>query len=66
VYADFTIPPGASLFTNNGGKPVYVARPRYNSEFLYNIPSLKLVGVLDGSGAQVANYHTTECWFSKK
>jgi hypothetical protein len=66
VYSDFELPTGANLFSNNNGKLVYVARPRYNSEFLYNIPSLKAVGILDGSGAQIPDYHTKECWFSKK
>lgn len=66
VYADFTPPSGANLYANNNGKLVYVCRPRYNSEFLYNIPSLKKVGILDGSGAQIPDYHTKECWFSQK
>jgi hypothetical protein len=66
VYSDFTPPSGASLFANNNGKYVYRCRPRYNSEFLYDIPSLILVGALTGAGSQVPDYHTLECWFSQK
>ncbi|MDE3236334.1 MAG: SusD/RagB family nutrient-binding outer membrane lipoprotein [Bacteroidota bacterium] len=66
VYADFTPPPTGTLFSNNNGKYVYRCRPRYNSEFLYDIPSLTKVGALDGGGSQVPDYHTQECWFSLK
>ncbi len=66
VYADFTPPPPGNLFSNNNGKYVYRCRPRYNSEFLYDIPSLQVVGALDGAGSQVPDYHTKECWFSLK
>jgi hypothetical protein len=59
VYADFTLPSGLDLFTDNGGLPVYRARPRYNSEFLYNIAAL------DAVGGRALNYHTKEQWFSK-
>ncbi len=65
VYAGF-IPGGGSLYPDNGGKSVYRARPRYNSEYLYDVPSLKLVGALDASGSQVPDYHTKETWFSQK
>ena len=70
VYADFAPPvvspaSGAALFPNNNGKLVYRCRPRYNSEFLYDIPSLKLVGALDASASQVVDYHTLECWNTK-
>jgi len=65
VYAGFTPPAaGTTLFANNNGKYVYRCRPRYNSEFLYDIPSLTLLGALDASGNQVIDYHTKECWFS--
>ena len=65
VYADFAPPSGTFLFPSNNGKFVYRCRPRYNSEFLYDIPSLKLVGALDGSASQVVDYHTLECWNTK-
>jgi hypothetical protein len=57
VYAGFTIP--APLNVNNLGKLPYRARPRYNSEYLYNIPSLQKVGAL------AQDYHTKEQWFSQ-
>ncbi|MCX8020415.1 MAG: SusD/RagB family nutrient-binding outer membrane lipoprotein [Chitinophagaceae bacterium] len=59
VYADFTPPSGADLFTDNNGKLVYRARPRYNSEYLYNIAAL------DAIGARALDYHTKEMWFSR-
>lgn len=64
IYAAFK-PGGGDLFVNNNGKYVYRARPRYNSEYLYDIPSLKSVGAVDGEGSQVVDYHTMESWFSK-
>jgi hypothetical protein len=59
VYADF-VPGGGTLYINNNGKYVYRARPRYNSEYLYDIPSLQKVGALN------LDYHTYECWFSQQ
>jgi hypothetical protein len=60
VYVGFTPPSGTSLFSQNLGKLVYRCRPRYNSEYLYNIPSL-----LDIGAYPVGNdYHTKQCWFS--
>lgn len=59
VYADFIVPTGTDLFTINEGKPVYRARPRYNSEYLYNVDELKRLG------ADLPTYHTVEQWFSK-
>jgi hypothetical protein len=59
VFADFTLPSGLDLYTDNGGLPAYRARPRYNSEFLYNIAAL------DAVGGRALNYHTKEQWFSK-
>ncbi|MFL9484973.1 SusD/RagB family nutrient-binding outer membrane lipoprotein [Chitinophagaceae bacterium LWZ2-11] len=66
VYSDFAPPAGTSLYANNNGKLVYRARPRYNSEYIYDVPSLKLVGALDAGASQVPDYHTKECWFSLK
>lgn len=59
VYADYTLPTGSDLWPDNSGKWPYRCRPRYNSEFLYNIAALDLVG-----GRQL-DYHTKEQWFSK-
>jgi hypothetical protein len=60
VYVDFIPPSGVDLFTNNNQKWVYRARPRYNSEYLYNIAELQRLGGLD------LDYHTKEQWFSQK
>ncbi len=61
VYADFTPPSGVDLYTDNGGKLVYRAKPRYNSEYLYNIPELTRIGAIPG-----LDYHTKEPWFTQK
>lgn len=64
VYAGFKVPAGADLFSgssgSNNGKVVQRARPRYNSEYLYNIPALTLIGAYPVGN----DYHTKECWFS--
>lgn len=57
VYAGFTIP--ATLHIYNAGKLAYRCRPRYNSEYLYNIPALQKIGAL------ASDYHTKEHWFSQ-
>ena len=59
VYNSFTPPSGTDLFVNNNGKLVYRARPRFNSEFLYNIAAL------DGVGGRLLDYNTKEQWFSQ-
>ncbi|MBX2927743.1 MAG: SusD/RagB family nutrient-binding outer membrane lipoprotein [Saprospiraceae bacterium] len=55
VYTGFTLP--ATLYLDNGGQPVYRLRPRYNSEFVWNLDAL------NGIGATEANFHTQELWF---
>lgn len=60
VYADFTLPSGVNLYVDNGGKPVYRVRPRYNSEYVWNLNELIRIG------ADKLDYHTKECWFSQK
>jgi hypothetical protein len=59
VYADFTPPTGLDLFTNNNGKLVYRARPRFNSEYLYNVDELNRIGAI------ALDYNTKEQWFSQ-
>ncbi len=61
VYAGFTPPSTTDLHSTNLGKLVYRCRPRYNSEYLYNIPSLTSIGAYPTNN----DYHTLECWFSK-
>ncbi|MBH2004675.1 MAG: SusD/RagB family nutrient-binding outer membrane lipoprotein [Sphingobacteriia bacterium] len=55
VYAGFTLPSVLNVY--NAGKLAYRARPRYNSEYLYNIPALQTIGAL------ASDYHTKEHWF---
>ncbi|MEI7736111.1 MAG: SusD/RagB family nutrient-binding outer membrane lipoprotein [Ferruginibacter sp.] len=62
VYADFITPPTSPinyLISTNNGKLVYRCRPRFNSEYLYNIPELTRIGALN------SDYNTVECWFSQ-
>lgn len=60
VYAEFAPPTGTDLYTRNNGKWIYRHRPRYNSEYLYNIDELNRLG------AFATDYITKEHWFSKK
>lgn len=48
-----------SFFVDNGGKPAQRYRPRYNSEYLWNMASLKKIG------ADKNDYHTLKMWFSQ-
>lgn len=59
VYAGFTPPSGINLIATNNGKLVYRCRPRFNSEYLYDIPELTRIGAY-----QNLDYNTFECWFS--
>jgi len=55
IYADFTLP--STIYSYNNGEPVYRARPRYNSENLYNVPALQSIGALEN------DYNTKKPWF---
>ena len=57
IFRDYN--PVASLYPDNGGKLVQRARPRYNSEYLWNVAELQKIG-----GLQL-DYHTIPVWFSK-
>jgi len=59
VYRDFIVPSGADLFPDNATKLVYKVRPRFNSEYVWNIKELERIG------ATGLDYHTQEMWFSK-
>jgi Starch-binding associating with outer membrane len=59
VYRDFVPPSGVDLYTNNGGKLIYRLRPRFNSEYVWNLNELNRIG------ASALDYHTKECWFSQ-
>lgn len=66
VYTGFTPPTGNNLYALNNGKWVYRARMRYNSEYLYDIPSLLSIGaVSDLTGTQVLDYITKRTWFAE-
>ena len=56
VFAGLILP--TRLATYNNTKFAYRCRPRYNSEYLYNIPALQTIGAL------ASDYHTKEQWFS--
>lgn len=58
VYTDFNPPSGGDLYPDNAGKYVYRSRPRYNSEYVWNILELQRIGATSN------DYHTREMWFS--
>jgi hypothetical protein len=55
IFQGYVIP--TTIYPDNAGKQVYLLRPRYNSEYIWNVPALKLIGALD------ADYHTKKPWF---
>ena len=56
VFRGFT--PPSNLFADNGGKVVQRIRPRYNSEYVWNVASLKAIG------ADATDYHTKPLWIT--
>lgn len=57
VYPGFAIP--TNLYPDNGGKPAYRLRPRYNSEYVWNREALDAIGGL------AADYHTKPLWITE-
>lgn len=57
VYTGFQLPEFFSF--DNNEQPIYRARPRYNSEYIWNQTALEKIG-----GYEI-DYHTYETWFSK-
>lgn len=55
VYTGFVLP--NPLFSFNNGYPAYRARPRFNSEYMWNIKALEAIG------ATATDYHTKKPWF---
>ncbi|MFN8241178.1 MAG: SusD/RagB family nutrient-binding outer membrane lipoprotein [Bacteroidales bacterium] len=55
VFAGLLIPP---LAAESNGKPVYRVRPRYNSEYVWNMEALKKIG------ADKLDYHTNPLWIT--
>ncbi len=56
VFRGFTAP--SNLFPDNSGKVVQRIRPRYNSEYVWNVASLKTIG------ADATDYHTKPLWIT--
>jgi len=56
IFVDYA--PVASLYPDNNGKLVQRVRPRYNSEYIWNIRELESIG------ATAFDYHTKPVWFS--
>lgn len=54
VYPGFSFP--TNVFPDNASKPVYRIRPRFNSEYVWNIATLTSLG------AMAADYHTKPTW----
>jgi hypothetical protein len=58
VYRTFTPPQGPDLWPDNNGKYTYRIRPRFNSEYVWNIAEIAKFG------GDLLDYHTKEMWFS--
>ncbi len=67
VYKGFYLPAAdvvnrrAKFATSNLGSPCYRLRPRYNSEYMWNLPSLKILLPIPGDAD---NYQTSMPWFT--
>ncbi len=59
VYTDFELPTGGDLFPDNNGLPVYRMRPRFNSEYVWNILELQRIGATE------LDYHTKKMWWNQ-
>jgi hypothetical protein len=57
VYPGFA--PPTTLYPDNGGKIVQRIRPRYNSEYVWNVPGLTAIGGL------ALDYHTKPLWITQ-
>ena len=67
VYKGFFLPAAdvidrrTKFATSNLGSPCYRLRPRYNSEYMWNLPSLKKLLPIAGDAE---NYQTSMVWFT--
>ena len=59
IYPTYRRIPITELYPDNAGKLAERIRPRYNSEYLWNVDALTAVG-----GFQ-PEYHTKKVWFSQ-
>jgi hypothetical protein len=51
--------PPTNLYADNGNKVVQRIRPRYNSEYVWNVPALQAIGGL------APDYHTKPLWITQ-
>lgn len=58
VYTGFILP--NPLYIDNNGKLAYRFRPRYNSEYVWNLDALKKIG------GDLPDFHTKKPWFLEK
>jgi hypothetical protein len=54
IYKDLIMP--TVIYADNGGEYAYRMRPRFNSEYVWNLESLNVYGGLD------PKYHTKPTW----
>lgn len=54
VFLGYVFP--TTLYADNQGKPAYRIRPRYNSDYVWNVPGLTAIGGL------ALDYHTKQTW----
>jgi hypothetical protein len=59
IYPGFTPPSTTILYPDNAGKIVQRIRPRFNSEYVWNIPALATIGGL------ALDYHTKPLWITQ-
>jgi hypothetical protein len=57
VYLGFATP--ANLFGDNNGKIAWRIRPRYNSEYIWNLAAVKAIG------GDALDYHTKPIWITQ-
>ncbi|QJR35772.1 RagB/SusD family nutrient uptake outer membrane protein [Gemmatimonas groenlandica] len=57
VFPGFT--PPTSLYPDNGGKIVQRVRPRFNSEYVWNLAALEVIG------GRALDYHTKPLWITQ-
>ncbi|WP_266368431.1 SusD/RagB family nutrient-binding outer membrane lipoprotein [Tellurirhabdus rosea] len=58
VFTSFQLP--NAFTTSNNGKPAQRLRPRYNSEYVWNVDALTKIGGLD------LDFHTKPLWFTQQ
>lgn len=67
VYKGLFLPPAQvsgrkiTFYTENNGSPCYRIRPRYNSEYMWNVPSLEALVPISGTAE---NYQCSIPWFA--